>query len=54
MLFLRFSMLLEWIHSLRFLQIQMVKALDKEHGGLHRWKVMHFSQGLVWELQLLA
>jgi len=54
MLFLRLVMLLEWIHSLRFLRIQTVKALDIEHGGLYHWKVESFSQGLVRELQPLA
>jgi hypothetical protein len=47
-------MLLERIHNLRFLQIQTVKALDIVHGGLYRWKVVSFSQGLVRELQPLA
>jgi hypothetical protein len=28
-------MLLEQIHSLKFLQIQTVKVLDIEHGGLY-------------------
>jgi hypothetical protein len=36
MLFLRFTMLLERFYSLKFSQIQMVKELDKEHGGLYR------------------
>jgi hypothetical protein len=44
MLFLRFVTLLEWIYCLKFLRIQMVKALDIEHGGLYHWKVVRFSQ----------
>jgi hypothetical protein len=35
MLVPRFAKLLERIHNLKFLQIQMVKVLDKEHGGLY-------------------
>jgi len=54
MLFLRFTMLLEQIHNLRFLRIQTVKGLGIEHGGLYHWKVESFSQGLVLELNLLA
>jgi hypothetical protein len=47
MLFPRFATLLEQIHSLRFLQIQMVKVLDIEHGGLYHLKVVRSSEGLV-------
>jgi hypothetical protein len=54
MLFLKFVMLLERIHSLRFLRIQTVKAFDIEHGGLSHWIVVHFSQGLVQELHPLG
>jgi hypothetical protein len=54
MLFLRFAMLLKRIHNLKFLRIQTLKALDIEHGGLYRWKVVSFSQGLVRELHPLA
>jgi hypothetical protein len=43
----RFSMLLEQIQRLKFLQIQTVKVLDIEHGGLYHLKVVHFSKGLV-------
>jgi hypothetical protein len=35
MLFLKYAMLLERFHCLRFLRIQMVKALDIEYGGLY-------------------
>jgi len=35
MLFLRFAMLLERIHCLKFLRIQMVKALDIKHGEVY-------------------
>jgi hypothetical protein len=41
----RFATLLEQIHSLKFLQIQTVKVLDIEHGGLYHLKVMHFFCG---------
>jgi hypothetical protein len=47
MMFPRFAMLLEQIHSLKFLQIQKVKVLDIEHVGLYHLKVVHFSVGLV-------
>jgi hypothetical protein len=47
-------MILKQIHSLRFLQIQTVKVLDIEHGGLYRWKVVRLSQGIVQELHTLA
>jgi len=42
MLFLRFAMLLDWIHNLKFLRIQMAKGLEIKHGGLYRLQVMHF------------
>jgi len=48
MLFPKFTMLLERINSLKFLQIETVKELDIEHGGLYRWKVVRlFEQQLV-------
>jgi len=40
-------MLLEQIHSLKFLRIQKVKALEIEHGGLYCQKIVSFSQRLV-------
>jgi hypothetical protein len=43
----RFAMLLKQIHSLKFLQIQTVKVIDIEHGGLYHLKGVHFSVGLV-------
>jgi hypothetical protein len=46
MLFLRFATLLERIHSLKFLRIQTVKALDIEHGGLYHWKVIRWFEQL--------
>jgi hypothetical protein len=54
MLFPRFATLLEQIHSLKFLQIQTVKVLDIEHGGLYHLKVVHSSKGLVRVLYLLV
>jgi hypothetical protein len=44
MLFQKFAMLLERIHSLKFLRIQTVKEPDIEHGGLYRWKAMHWFE----------
>jgi hypothetical protein len=54
MLFPRFATLLEQIHSLKFLQIQTVKVLDIEHGGLYHLKVVRFSVGLVQLLHPLV
>jgi hypothetical protein len=54
MLFLIFAMLLKRIHSFKFLQIQKVKELDIEHGGLYCLQVMHFFEELVQELYPLA
>jgi len=44
MLFLELSMLLEQIHSVKFVRILMVKELDKEHVGLCHWKDEHWFE----------
>jgi hypothetical protein len=49
-----FATLLEQIHNLKFLQIQMVKVLDIEHGGLYHLKGVRFSLGLVQVLHPLV
>jgi hypothetical protein len=54
MLFPRFATFLLQIHSLKFLQIQTVKVLDIEHGGLYHLKVVRSSEGLIRVLHLLV
>jgi hypothetical protein len=47
MLFPKFAMLHWLIRNLKFLQIQVVKVLGTEHGGLYHLKDVHFSEGLI-------
>jgi hypothetical protein len=54
MLFPKFAMLLWLIRNLKFLQIQMVKVLGIEHGGLYHLKDVHFSEGLFRVLNSLV
>jgi len=44
MLFPEFSMLLERIHGLKFLQIPTMKGLDVEHGKFCHWKVVRYFE----------
>jgi len=47
-------MLLELIRNSKFLQIQMLKVLGTEHGGIYHLKGVRFSKELVRGLHSLV